>query len=213
MNVKTVQGSELLVVFSYKNTAIPREDIEWFEQVLLSQLRSGRHFQHGGTLQVGWSLLQFRECSPGKLELQEPDFQSFPIKWVSGVDHCLLHLGRQKDVTESVLPAVEPVFPSIRQAALLCDHISEKSDIVMERQAPADAFSGWSVTCSGSGHSKSTLHLDSLFSMAMRLPSIIPFLALPPGFSVSFTSTGFSIMNEGAEVAVRENSFLASCRN
>ncbi len=211
MNTRTVMApGHKSVKFTWSRSAIPPEDIAWFAESLERQLQSGIEFRDGETIQIGWGLLRIREPTSGTLELDEPDFESIPIKWIPSVDHSLVHLRQQKDVVESIDPSVEPMFPSIRHAASICNHVFDRREIVIERTMPHGSFSGWTIKCADAEHQVGTsdLRLESLFSLAIRLPPIVPFLALPPGFSGMLAPDQIKLSWNGKPINIRKDSIL-----
>lgn len=181
----------------WSNASIPAQDAAWLICLLEARVRDGDRFDDGAMLQIGWMFTRIRSIG-NYCEIQEPDFKNFPIQWVTGVDRTLRDFRRQTDVLESLEPQPQPSFPSILQAGYVCQNFDRKKSLVIERAEPKNRFSGWFITCDDpqDRHAVSDLKLISLYEVALRVPGVMQFLALPSG-SAGKVSMTFAELYEG----------------
>jgi hypothetical protein len=200
------------IAIQWSDPSIPTEDAGWLRDWFDEEIGKGRRFERGETVQIGWTVTRLREMSTSRLIVEEPTFESFPIKWVDGVNSCLRHLRRQKDVVDSIEPPPKPAFPSILQAAQVCGRLGSTPAVILERGEARENFSGWYITCDddADAHEPTDLRLDSLYSVAVKCPHIIPFLAMPPGHAGRVSPTTFEIHSPEGPVRLRPKSFLDS---
>lgn len=102
---------------------------------LRQMVRDGSRFLPGHSLQLGGSLVLFTNLPEGTLGFEEPNMSSMPIIRQSGLTNSLRHLRLQKNSLESVLPAENLAFPSLRQTCTICTKLAQSESFLMERQA------------------------------------------------------------------------------
>ncbi len=74
-----------------------------------------------------------------------------------------------------------------------CNCLAGVAGMRAERKEPqSQKESGWSFTC-GKEHAPSELHTRSLEEVALKVPEIMKYLALPPGCVLTFTETGVHV--------------------
>lgn len=188
------------------------DDAEWFRGWLEETVAEGAQYEAGQTCQVGWVVTEVRQHSGGDLTLWEPDMRSMPIEWVEGVSFTLAHLRAQKDVVDSVLGPEAWSFPSLRQSAIICTRLAQGRGVVMERTEPDGADSGWFCGCREDGHDHNKvdeLRRVSLYEAVLHAPSIIPYLALPPGVLVGINGGAPAVFRDGEPLEFRPGSYLA----
>jgi hypothetical protein len=175
------------------------------------QVAEGKHFRDSETIQMGCGLLQFKETRPGWLELQEPDYHSFPIIFRAEVSATIRQLHRQAEVMES-LP--ERMFQradpsSILHSALICSEFGrEGTGFLLRRSTSSDSDSGWFIGCltKHDHNDPSNLRRESIYRVLLACPDLSDFLHLPPGCSVQFIpGRALVIYDEGMQpVSVAE---------
>jgi hypothetical protein len=178
-------------------------------QYLEEQVSHGVKFLEGQTFQIGWMVVKFKLTERGLLGLNEPDMSEIPIRFVNSLSNTIHHLRLQKDVAESI--GVEPRFPTILQSALKCSRYDDNSEFFMDRADPVQNDSGWFFGCTNPHHDHndpSTLLRVSLYELACSRDSIIPFVALPPGFLVKAGGTSIQISQRGIPCELKPGSFL-----
>jgi hypothetical protein len=121
----------------YDPSIIIDPDIGCFLESLEWAVANGERYSGGQTFQIGWMVTMIQENDEGTLSILEPDMKQMPIAWIDSVNHTLVHLRRQKDVCESVLPAQELSFPSTRQSAIICTQLGKDKGFILDRKEPA----------------------------------------------------------------------------
>jgi hypothetical protein len=179
---------EFKLVFDSDQTL--RVDVDWLARFLEAAVSGGEHFKPLETIQIGWVRNRVGLEPPGMLVLEEPDFSSMPIRWVRGVGTTLRHLRLQQDVAESM--GEEPVFSSILASAITCARLPADPLGLVARSPVDDSHpgdSGWFLGCWDGTHDHNDprqLRRESLYEIARRIPSAVPYLAMPPEWSVLF---------------------------
>jgi hypothetical protein len=189
-------------------------DVEWLLGWLESSVAEGAQYRPDETCQIGWGVAEVRLHESGDLTLWEPDMQSMPIEWREGVSATLAQLRLQKDVVQSVLDVEDLLFPSLLEAALICNRLGRRDDIVMERSEPEGSDSGWYCGCRDADHDHNDpdqlLRVSLYEAASCYAPGIIPFAALPPGVLVDVARGVPEVFQEGTPLTIRPNSYLAA---
>ena len=190
---------------------VPLEDIEWLLQFFRDAAKDGAVFADGETIQIGWAVGLMKEKSADELGMYEPDFRSVPIVFRDSVTTTLQHLRMHRDVVESV--GLEADFPSLRQSAITCSALRDgERRLILHRVAADDPTdSGLFVGCADPQHDHSilsNLQRLSLYVVALRWPSILPFIALPADTQVRLLRGTPEIFMNGEQLKIRPGSFL-----
>ena len=182
-----------------------RMEPRWILDYFQDAAALGKRFRAGETVQIGWMVTKLVQTPDGDLEVWEPRFRSVPIQWVRGANNTLRHLILQKSVAE--LFQIEPVFPSLLQAGIVVPPIWEQQgQLCMLRGDPMRNDSGWRF--SRDQNEQVGGQLRSLFEIGCRFPSLIPFLALPPGGSVVSSALDVLVGYRGKVVSSRDSELL-----
>ncbi|MGC3961508.1 MAG: hypothetical protein QM813_27360, partial [Verrucomicrobiota bacterium] len=105
---------------------------------LEESVEEGTRYEDGEFIAFGSMIFQVARVDDS-LALQEPDLQSFPIAWKSGVTRSMKLLRLQKDIIESVGLEDEIDPPSIRSSLLVgTDPTPEIETFILERMIPVD---------------------------------------------------------------------------
>jgi hypothetical protein len=174
-------------------------DPSWLISFFETSVAEGKRYKSNETVQVGWMVLILKETESNNLELWEPQFDSIPIKWTRGVNNTIRHLILQKSVAK--LLNVDPVFPSLRHCGQASDSFlsnQTESKFYMKRGSPFGNYSGWEIA--DTSFSNQNKEYRSLFELSFHQMTIVPFLALPIGVSV--TKKGNDIAIEWGEIKV-----------
>ena len=135
-----------------------------------------------------------------------------PVVWSESVSHTLAHLRAQKDVVESVMVGEEISFPSMRESAIICTRLAQGENFIMERIQPSGMDSGWFCGCWENNHDHNDpaeLRCVSLYEATVRYSSeIVPYLALPSGFSVVVRNGAPILYKDGEPLAFKKMSYL-----
>ncbi|MBI0328731.1 immunity protein Imm33 domain-containing protein [Burkholderia plantarii] len=164
---------------------------------LEEEVRKGKVFRAGETVQMGWLMLMFKETDAGELEVWEPCFGAIPIVWERGASKTYRQLIVQKSVAE--LLSVEPSFPSLVQSVVVSPKFKTSRDLLMAREPSTGTDSGWLFAADASESDGG--RLASLFAIASERPEVIPFLALPPSASVVLKDGRVTIRHGNEEVS------------
>lgn len=184
----------------------PDLDVSWLAGYFDDAISGGTVFRDGETIQAGWSLLMLRETSEGDFELYEPIFTAMPIEWTRGVTTILRHLLLQDEVCRQL--SVEPSYPSLLDPGAAFPPFAESSEsFCMERGDLEDIGFQWTFFIDGDFDAKG--YLCSYFEIALTHPSIIPFLALPPGALVQIEGRWVQVTLEDVTISSDTNEFLA----
>lgn len=192
--------------------AVPAEDIKWFLGYLEQRVADGERFKSGESLQVGWMFTMIQDGPPGFLQIAEPDMKVVPVQFVDSVDSTLMHLRAQQDTVASLAPPTHPIFPSLRQSAVV--HVSYKTAerVLLSRFAGDEMDSGWWFTDlddhEGAQNAQSFIR-TSLYQLGLDRPDLIKFFALPFGLQAVVDGARISVLRDHEEVAQIPGSFLS----
>lgn len=175
----------------------------WLIEFLESKAGSEASFSDGQNIELGWTLLQLRQAD-NRMELYEPDFDAFPIRWKRGVNTTIRHLYLQKSICD--LFSCEPEFPSIRQSCVVSPRFAQSTHYTMRREHFSNFDSGWEFA--EFNHSGSEGELLSLYGLALQNVSIVPFLALPIGAVVNFSPRNIEVELGGKAICSLDNALL-----
>src|SRR5436309_171982 len=89
----------------------------WVLDFFENQIRKGKVFRPGETIQVGWVTAMLSATQAGDLELMEPDFASVPVNWVAGLNSTLRQMIIQKEVCDEV--GADLAYPSMLQSGVV----------------------------------------------------------------------------------------------
>ena len=124
--------------------------------------------------------------------------------------NTLRHLILQKSVAE--LFQIEPLFPSVLQAGIVVPPVWEQQgQLRMLRRDPRQNDSGWRI--SREENEQINGQFRSLFEIGCRFPSLIPFLALPPGGSVVSNAQDVFVSYHGNVVSSHDSVLLKGIQN
>ena len=196
---------------------VPVPDLEkmllgYFENAVAS----GAKFKAGQTVQLGWATLRLTQRDDGTLGVLEPDLKT-ELKWIESVDQSLLETWRQKEVLDSVGMLERANYPRQALQAVVCSQVWEAPSFMMGRTAastPTD--SGWFVGCMDDAHDHQlpdALNVVPLIEIAVKVPPLTQFFALPEGSDVVVSGPGrvrARVFFEGEELKPRESSYLSS---
>lgn len=176
----------------------------------------GTQFKPGQTVQLGWATLRLTQRADDTLGVLEPDLKH-ELKWVESVDQSLLDTWRQKEVLESLGLTARADFPRQALQAIVCSRVWEAEAFVLGRaEATSATDSGWFVGCTDEAHDHQepeALTVVPLIEIAVRLPPLTQFLALPSGTDVVASGPGrvrARVFVDDAEVTPKAGSYLAS---
>jgi len=195
------------------NSAIPAEDISWFLRFFEQRVSQGERFRSGESLQVGWMFTMLEDGPGGFLRVLEPDMKVVPVKFVDSVDGTLMHLRNQRDVVGSLLPPVEPDFPSLRQSAVVHVNYKDASRVLLTRSAAVDGTdSGWwlSDLDEQAGSQDPTRFVrTSLYQLGVDRPDLVKFFALPAGLQVVVDGARIGVLGADGELQQIPGSYLS----
>jgi len=177
---------------------------------------SGTRFKPGQTVQLGWATLRLTQRDDGTLGVLEPDLKT-ELKWIESVDQSLLETWRQKEVLDSVGLLERANYPRQALQAIVCSQVWDAPAFMMGRTAPSTPTdSGWFVGCMDEAHDHQhaeALSVVPLIEIAVKVPPLTQFFALPEGSDVVVTGPGrvrARVFFEGEELQPRESSYLSA---
>lgn len=169
-----------------------------------NEIRLGKRFNAGETVQFGWMILMLKSDDRGDLELWESDFCAMPINWEFSINKTLRDLYLQRELCAQA--GAEPDFPSLLQRSIVSPAFLLAKEFVMNRESQQDGDSGWFFLESGRQGNEGKF--CSLFEVAINVPWVVPFLALPPGVSVARNYNAIEIRTGNRVVSSGDNEFL-----
>jgi hypothetical protein len=182
------------------------DGIAWMQDYFASEIQRGVVFQADETIQIGWSIVLLKADLTGALEIWEAETDMMPIKWKRGVNNTIRQLMLQNELCAQL--GVEEDYPSSFQPGIITeeffDGCSEGFEIA--RESPDSGESGWLFRCQGDD--LSDCRHSSLFEISVNCPSVVPFLALPFGASVSYTSKVIEVHFNDEMISSETNDFL-----
>lgn len=195
------------------DSAIPQVDVDLLGFFLQQSVQGGTRYGDGQTIEFGSMLLRLL-ASDDYLTLQEPDLQSIPISWTSGITNSMKLLRLQKDIGESVGLGGQLDFPSIRSSLLVGADLTELVDmLVLERTQPVGLDSGWFVgrlDTESDYNNPASLERISVYQAILHSPHIAGFLALPTGCRVEISGRSTAISYNGQLLKIQKGSFMAN---
>ena len=187
-----------------------RAGAEWILSEIENQIRFGVVFHADETIQIGWMTLKIAAKVDGGLEILQPEFGSMPVRWVRGANNAIRDITIQKEVSDQIGTPAD--YPSMRQSAVISpDFLGEHREFELSRDVPEGNDSGWVFREGRYGGADGTL--SSLYQIAITVPAIIPFLALPPDSVVRRSGVGIEIFSGGSTISSANNDFLARLLN
>ncbi len=193
--------------------------VEGLEQMLVGYFEgavvgAGAQFKAGQTVQMGWATLRLTQREDGTFGVLEPDLQH-ELKWIESVDQSLLETWRQKEVLDSLGLLARADYPRQALQAVVCSRAWDAPSFVMGRTEPsAPTDSGWFVGCLDDAHDHQVpdaLSVLPLIEVAVRVPPLTQFFALPQGTDVVVSGPGrlrARVFVDGEEVRPRAASYL-----
>lgn len=177
---------------------------DWLLEYFTAEVTRGVRFEAGQTVQIGWILVQLNFADNGVLEIWEPDFDSFPIRWHRGANNVLRHMIIQRSICEAL--GCEPLFPSLRHAGIISPRFSQSQEFTMSRDQPVDSDSGW--VFAEVDYAGSEGEFRSLYQIALDNMRIIPFLALPMGASITIRLCEIKVCLGSKQITSKNNELL-----
>lgn len=158
------------------------------------------------TIQLGWNLLKLQRMGESDhLLITEPVPDAMPVRWVPGANDTFRQLILQREVC--TLVGVEPAFPSIFQAGVVPKEFPGILKRFQMSRDPAEGRdSGWLFNDIDAPGVEG--RLASLFEIAMHLPMIKPFVALPAGATVDFVTSDVVVACDGTSVRASSHDLL-----
>ncbi|MDP9913430.1 hypothetical protein J2W27_005564 [Variovorax boronicumulans] len=194
------------------STAIPDQDIAWFLRFFEERVAAGEKFQSGESLQVGWMYTTLEETDDGFLRVMEPDMTVVPVRFIDSVDRTLMHMRNQKDVVQSLLPLVEPDFPTLRQSAVVHVDYKNATRVLLTRTPPLEDDSGWWFTDLADpqgAHDPGRFTKTSLYQLGIDRPDLVKFFALPAGLQVVVEGPLIGVLGPDGELEQTPGSYLS----
>jgi len=188
------------------------QDVDWLLRYLENRVAGGGRFQHGETLQVGWIVTMLEAGADGKLRMKEPDMKAVPVQFVDSVTHTLLHLRTQRDLVESLVPPVDPDFPSLVQSALVHANYKTARRVLLTRGSVRGADSGWwlaDLDDLDGAQDPTRFSRTSLYQLGVDRPDLIKFFAVPTGIQVAIEDAYIAVNGADGELKQAPGSYLS----
>jgi len=164
--------------------------IEEFERAVAK----GGRFSDGDILHLGGVPLRLFQSSAEDLEVFEPSFDGFPIRWRKGVGDALRVHTIQKLICEEV--GQVPEFASLLSVGVVSPtYFSLADQYQMSRDETDGNDSGWVFTETDNVGEQGAF--ASLYEVTTHHRSVLPFLALPGGTRVVRTAREVSVETPG----------------
>lgn len=181
------------------------ETAEWILDIIEEKVREGDRISPGDLMQIGRMSIRFAPTLDSCLGVAEPEFGTFPIKWIAGANNTIRHLIIQREVCDQV--NLEPNFASMLRLGIISPNFfNEKTGLEFSRDTENGKDSGWVFY--ERGYTGSMGDFFSLYQIGITVPSVIPFLALPKGALVTVTADFIQISTPSATISSVENEFM-----
>jgi hypothetical protein len=182
-------------------------DVRWLLSFFETEVQNGRRFNSLETIQIGWMVVTLKASVAGDLEVWEPQFDSFPVRWIKGANNTLRHLILQKSVCEQF--GCEPNFPSLLQSGVVSPRFLDKGEgFLMSRDQPSNNDSGWVFSTPEESVGVDSGEHRSLFEIFFYHTEVIAFLAMPPGSEVLKTNCLIEATFNGHTLSSKNNDLL-----
>ena len=194
------------------SSRIVSQDVDWLLRYLENRVSGGSKFQHGETMQVGWMVTMLEDGTEGKLRVKEPDMKVVPVQFIDSVTHTLLHLRTQKDVVESLVPRVDPDFPSLVHSVVVHANYKSARRVLLTRAAAEGADSGWWLTDlddTEGAQDPTRFSRTSLYQLGVDRPDLIKFFAMPAGLQVVIEDAYIGVIGADGELKQAPGSYLS----
>lgn len=201
-------------VLEADQATVPEIYLKELAQTIEAMVAEGSQFRPGETFQIGWMLTKVQAHGSSQLTLEEPDMESFPIRWVPGVSHTLRQQMLQAFMLDSVSLRHEMQIPTILNTLLSCTRYTAREFFMVRAEATNERDSGWFVGCVGQDHDHNdaaNLRCISLYEAYLGQKGIQGFLAFPMGSMVVVEPEhGVSILKDDNELDILPDSFLGA---
>lgn len=159
---------------------------EWLLGLLHRLWVQGVPIDAGKKIQLGWSILSFRQESPGLLVVCEPDFSRNPFLDTRDDVSCTLSVQQaQNTFAKQIQVEILPV--SFQDKVVIAKGSLSTSHIYLERNAdPKKGDSGWYIGPCEPTSSPPDLEAVYVYELLQLRPSVLQCLGLPPGYLVVF---------------------------
>lgn len=188
------------------------QDIAWLLGYLEECVSKGRKFQDGETLQIGWMITKVEKAGDGKLRIKEPDMKVVPIQFVESVSQTLLHLRTQQNLVQSLVPSVDPEFPSLRQSVVVHPSYKTACRILLSRGPIQDTDSGWWLSDLDDPegvNDPARFFRISLYQLGIDRPDLIKFFAVPTDLQVAIDGPHIGVIGANGELKQTPGSYLS----
>ncbi|CAJ0705419.1 hypothetical protein LMG18091_04434 [Ralstonia wenshanensis] len=135
-----------------------------------------------------------------------------PVQFIDSVTHTLLHLRTQKDVVESLVPQVDPDFPSLVHSVVVHANYKAARRVLLTRGAVEGADSGWWLTDlddTEGAQDPTRFSRTSLYQLGVDRPDLIKFFAVPAGLQVAIEDTYIGVIGAEGELKQAPGSYLS----
>jgi hypothetical protein len=197
---------------AYNNDLVTEDDVRTLIEDLERRVAQGERFADGAAYQIGWVAARVRAVDDQTLAIFEPDMTHTPEWWIESVNHSLIHRRLQLAVGASVEGIGGVQFPSSEDSAWVFDCFGNTDGLAMQRFVHDEDQSGWSFTCDSPDHDhgdESLRSQKSLFEVAVGVdPRVIPYLALPPGVTVTVRAAGPSFFLDDHPAGIKPGSLV-----
>jgi len=187
MRIQTTHLEELdhaELEIHYDDTRVVKADADWLAGHLSDMVMQGDYFDPEQTIQIGWSLLKFREKNR-QLVLCEYDFNDpNNIQWVESVTNTILHLRLQKDAYDSFELPVDIEFANVSDNIYVEKQFMELSNFALIRESANQQNSGWMMRDLRSvdkEFNENDYNKIPLYELACRRKDTVAWLAMPTG--------------------------------
>ena len=216
MRISTTQCSHFQhpeFVLEADESQVPDTYLQEIATTVEGMVAGGSFFQPDQTFQVGWMMTLVQSLDASHLTLAEPDMQSFPIKWVSGLTNTLRQLMLQLFMLDSVALRQQMNPPSIRDSLIACTRYNERSFLMNRSRGDGGTVSGWFVGCLNSEHDHddpANLTCLSVYEAYLRQQGIQAFASFPVGSMIVMDhNDGVRVFKDHEELDIPPDSFLA----
>lgn len=192
-------------------SSIPQADIHVLASFLEESVKMGTRYLEGDLIAFGSMIFRVARCHD-VLTLEEPNMESFPIHWDSGVTRSMRLTRLQKDIAESVGLVDEIDPPSIRSSLLVEASLMPKDEgLVLDRRNSIASDSGWFVGHRDSGpccRDQVPTSRISIYQAILNWPKTCGFLGLPAGCRVEIGQGKLKLTRNGSPLEIKKDCLI-----
>jgi len=163
--------------------------ISWLDETITQ----GAKYRAGENIGFGFVVNRLVDNQDGTLSLSEPDFVSYPTKYVPGISQSLRLISLQKFYLSGFEQPVKASVVNISQEVYVHKDYQSFSTLRMQRMPPQQNFSGWVLfpdTDQPPALTPENFQAISIYQLILQRPVLSQYFALPVGTVLATDAQG-----------------------